>query len=84
MKAIEMAKVVDIATGYEFDLGCSPTGLIFEDGEMYQYDNTFEGNLSKNKMYRFIDAEGIEDICTIEELFCCKDLDDYEKPELRK
>jgi len=81
MKAIEMAEVVDIKNNKEYYLGYQPAGLIFEDGDMYQYDNTYEGYLDKNKQYKFIDADGIEEICTLDELFDGIDADEYEKPE---
>ena len=81
MKAIEMSRVIDIETSIEYDLGDVPGGLIFEDGEMYDYDNVYLGCLDENKQYKFIDTDDIEDICTYKGLFISWDFDDYEKPE---
>ena len=81
MKAIEMAMIIDIETNCEYDLGISPAGLIFQDGDVYRYDNTFAISLDENKQYKFIDVDGNEEICRYDELFIGVDLDEYEKPE---
>ena len=81
MKAIEMSKVMDIETKIEYYLGDSPCGLIFEDGEMYDYDNLYLGCLDENNECKFIDITDVYQICTYKDLFIGFDFDDYEKPK---